>query len=155
MTGHGNSSSTAGETSRLSNTPNVGAGTGTGTSTGIGEERHTGHVGTDGPIGGARVAGVSSDNSHLGERSHHGDSSRPKVSSGAYDGNSEASIKSGVIGFTPGSGGQGHAALPSNNSAEDKLARNQVVGQGNTGTNTSSGLRNETVHEQPSTIPGK
>ncbi|KAF2622456.1 hypothetical protein BU25DRAFT_209006 [Macroventuria anomochaeta] len=155
MTGHGNTSSTTGETLRFSNSPNVGAGTGTGTSTstGLGEERHAGHVGTDGPIGGARVAGTPGDTSHLGDSSRHGDNSRPQVSSGAYDGNSEASIKSGVIGFAPGSGGQGHAALPSNSSAEDRLDRNQVVGQGNTGTNTGSGLRNETTHEQPGTFP--
>jgi hypothetical protein len=141
MTGHGNTSSTTGETPKFSNSPNVG------TSTGLGEERHAGHVGTDGPIGGARVAGPFGDDTRLE------DGSRPQVSSGAYNGNSEASIKSGVIGFTPGTAGQGHAALPTNNSAEDRLDRNQVVGQGNTGSNTASGLRNETIHEQPSTLP--
>ncbi|KAF1364372.1 hypothetical protein EJ07DRAFT_172374 [Lizonia empirigonia] len=137
MTEHGTTSSTSGETSGFSNNPNVGAGAGTATSTGLGEERHAGHVGTDGPIGGV----------HVGDAS--GDSSRPHVSSGAYDGNSEASIKSGVIGFTPGKVGQSHAALPSGNSAEDRLDRNQAVGQGNTG----SGLRNETFQEQPSVLP--
>ncbi|KAF9695509.1 hypothetical protein EKO04_006348 [Ascochyta lentis] len=150
MTGQGNPSSTTGETPRFSNTPNVGAGTGTGigtgTSTGLGEDRHAGHVGTDGPIGGAR------DSTHLGDSSRHSDN-RPQVSSGAYNGNSEASIKSGVIGFSPGSGGQGHAAMPTNNAAEDRLDRNQIVGQGNTGTNAGSGLRSETIHEQPSTLP--
>lgn len=145
MTGHGgNASSTAGEASRFSNNPTAGAGT----TTGLGEERHAGHAGTDGPIGGARVAGTSGDDSQL-------DSSRPHVSSGAYNGNSEASIKSGVIGFSPGSSGQGHAALPSNNAAEDRLDRNQIVGQGNAGTNTGSGLRNETIQEQSSTLPGR
>ena len=147
MTGHGNTSSTTG--------------TGTGTSTSLGGERHAGHTGTDGPIGGARVAGATGDNtslgdsSRLGDDSRHGGNTRPAVSSGTYDGNSEASIKSGVIGFAPGSGGQGHAALPSSNSAEDRLDRNQVVGQGTTGTNTGSGLRNETIPEQPSTLPGR
>ncbi|KAL1645130.1 hypothetical protein SLS61_008453 [Didymella pomorum] len=83
-----------------------------------------------------------------------GDSTRPQVGSGAYDGNSEASIKSGIIGFTPGQAGQGHAALPNNSTVEDKLDRNQVVGQGVTGANTSSGLRNEvSTSEQPSVIP--
>lgn len=128
MTGHNTS-----ETPRFSNTPNVGAGTGTGTSTSTG-------------LG---------DNSHLGDSARHGDSLRPQVNSGVYDGNSDASIKSGVIGFAPGEGGQEHAALPSNSSAEDRLDRNQVVGQGNTGTNTGSGLRNEVPHEQPSTLPGR
>lgn len=152
MTGHGNTSTT-GETPKFSNTPNVGAGTGTGTSTstGLGTDRH---VGIDEPIGGARVGGTSGDNSHLGDSSRLGDNTRPQVSSGAYNGNSEASIKSGVIGFTPGQGGQGHAALPSNTSVEDKLDRNQIVGQGTTSANTSSGLRNET-NEQPSVIPGR
>ena len=85
-----------------------------------------------------------------------GDSVRPQVSSGAYDGNSEASIKSGIIGFTPGQAGQGHAALPNNSTVEDKLDRNQVVGQGVTGANTSSGLKNEiSTGEQPSVIPGR
>jgi hypothetical protein len=85
-----------------------------------------------------------------------GDSTRPQVGSGAYDGNSEASIKSGIIGFTPGQAGQGHAALPNNSTVEDKLDRNQVVGQGVTGANTSSGLRNEvSTSEQPSVIPGR
>lgn len=147
MTGHGSTSSTTG--------------TGIGELTGLGGERHSGHAGTDGPIGGAHVAGASGDKSTLGDSfrvgdsSRHGDNARPAVSSGTYDGNSEASIKSGVIGFTPGSGGQDHAALPSSNSAEDTLDRNQVVGQGTTGTNTSSGLGNETIAEQPSTLPGR
>jgi hypothetical protein len=147
MTGHGNTSSTTG--------------TGTSAPTGSGGERHAGHAGTDGPIGGARVAGASDDNSTLGDSSRvedssrHGDNARPAVSSGTYDGNSDASIKSGVIGFTPGSGGQGHAALPSSKSAENRLDRNQVVGQGTTGTPTSSGLGNETIAEQPSTLPGR
>ena len=132
MTGHDNTSSTTGETPRFSNTPNVGAGT----STGLGEERHAG------------------DDSHLSDRSRVGDGSRPHVSGGAYNGNSEASIKSGVIGFNPSHAGRSHAALPSNNAAEDRLDRNQIVGQGNTGTNTGSGLRNETIPEHPGTVPG-
>ncbi|KAJ4331635.1 hypothetical protein N0V95_009847 [Ascochyta clinopodiicola] len=148
MTGHGNSS----------NTHNVVAGTGTrtgtGTSSGLAEDRHAGHVGTDGPIGGARVAGASADHTNQMDSSRHSDS-RPHVGGGAYDGNSEASIKSGVIGFTPGSDAQGHAALPPNNAAEDRLDRNQIVGQGTTGTNTGSGLRNETTHEQPSVLPDR
>lgn len=116
----GHGTSTTGETPRFSNSPNVGAGTGTATSTG------------------------------LGDSSRVGDSARPLVNSGAYDGNSEASIKSGVIGFTPGQAGQGHAALPNNSTVEDKLDRNQVVGQGGTG------LRNEvSTNEQPSVIPGR
>lgn len=141
MTGHG-----------TSNTANVGAGTGMATSTGLGEDRH---AGTAGPIGGTRAGGASGDSSHF-EDSRVGDSTRPHVSSGAYDGNSEASIKSGVIGFTPGQAGQGHAALPNNNPVEDKLDRNQIVGQGTSGANTSSGLRQEvTTNEQPSVIPGR
>lgn len=127
MTGHG--TSTTGETPEYSNSPNVGTVTGTTTSTGLGGDRH---VATE------------------------GDSARPQVSSGAYDGNSEASIKSGIIGFTPGQAGQGHAALPNSNTVEDKLDRNQVVGQGPASANTSSGLRNEvSVNEQPSVIPGR
>lgn len=154
MTGHSNPSSATGGTST------VGAGTGTGlgtsTATGLGGERHAGNVGTDGPIGGARVAGTSGDSSHVGDSARHDDGAqRPHVSSGTYDGNSEASIKSGVIGFTPGQAGQGHAALPNNSSVEDKLDRNQIVGQGNAGTNSSSALRNEVSHEQPSTLPGR
>ncbi|KAF1923197.1 uncharacterized protein M421DRAFT_9842 [Didymella exigua CBS 183.55] len=132
-----------GETPKFSNTPNVGAGTGTTTSTGLGEDRQ------------ARVSGGrSSDSSQLADRSHAGSNTRPQVSSGAYDGASEASIKSGVIGFTPGQDGQGHAALPSNTSVEDKLQRSHIVGAGTIGANTSSGLRNEgTTKEQPSVIP--
>ena len=153
MVGHNITSSTASETPRFSNTPNVGADT----STIPGEKRYAGHVGTEGPIGG----GTSGDSTHLGgsshvgDSSHHGDSLRPKASSGAYDGISEASIKSGVIGFTPSSGGQDHAALPINNSAEGNLEPNQVVGQGNIGENPGSGFRNETVQEQPSILPGR
>lgn len=118
---------------------------------------NTPHVGTDGPIGGARVAGTSDNTSHIGDGARSGDSdiSRPQVSSGAYDGNSEASIKSGVIGFSPGSAGQQHAARPGNSSLEDGLERSHVVGEGNAGTNTSSGLRNEVAHEQPSVLPGR
>jgi hypothetical protein len=185
MTGHGNTSSTTGEPPKFSNTPNVSAGTGTGTGTGtdtgtdtgLGEQRHAGHIGTDGPIGGPRVAGTSEDSSHHGnnsrlgdnsglgdnsrledsshlrDNSQYGDGTRPHVSSGTYDGNSDASIKSGVIGFTTGSGGQGHAALPTSNVAEDRLDRNHIVGQGSTGSNTGSGLRNETINEQQSTLP--
>jgi len=81
---------------------------------------------------------------------------RPHVSSGTYDGNSEASIKSGVIGFTPGQAGQAHAALPDNNPVEDKLHRDHIVGEGIAGTNTnsgSSGLRNELSQDQPSVLP--
>lgn len=148
MTGHG--TDTAGQTPKFSNTPTVGTGTGTTTSTGLSEGRH---AGTGGPIG---AGGIASGNSQLGDRSHLGDSTRPQVSGGAYDGNSEASIKSGVIGFTPGQAGQGHAALPSNSTVEDKLERSHVLGQGTTGANTSSGLRNEaTTNEQPSVIPGR
>lgn len=83
---------------------------------------------------------------------------RPHVSSGTYDGNSEASIKSGVIGFTPGQAGQAHAALPDNNPVEDRLHRDHIVGEGNAGTNTnsgSSGLRNELSQDQPSVLPGR
>ena len=150
-TGHNITSSTTNETPKFSNTPNVA----TGTSAVPGEERHAGHVSAGGPIGGARVAGTSDDNTHLGGGSHLANSLRPKVNSGTYDGVSEASIKSGVIGFAPGSSSQGHAALPSNNSAEGSLRPNQVVGQGSIGTNTGSGLRNETVQEQPSILPGR
>ncbi|KZM24692.1 uncharacterized protein EKO05_0007096 [Ascochyta rabiei] len=156
MTAHGNSSATAGETPRFSNTPNVGAtartGTGTDTSSGLAEDSHAGHVGTDGPMGGARVAGASGNHTNQMDSARHSDS-RPHVSGGTYDGNSEASIKSGVIGFTPGSGAQGHAALPPINAAEGKLDRDQLVGQGTTDTNTGAGLRNETIREQPSTLP--
>lgn len=127
-------------------------GHGTTTSTGLGGDRY---VGTEGPIGGARVGSTSGDNT-LGDSSRVGDSARPQVSSGAYDGNSEASIKSGVIGFTPGQAGQGHAALPNSSTVEDKLDRNQIVGQGPAGANTGSELRNEvSANEQPSVIPGR
>lgn len=151
MTGHG--TSTTGESPKFPNSPNVGSGTGTTSSTGLGGDKH---VGTEGPIGGARVGGTSGDTTRVGDSSQVGVTARPQVSSGAYDGNSEASIKSGVIGFTPGQAGQGHAALPNNSTFEDKLDRNQVVGQGATGANTSSGLRNEvSTNEQPSVIPGR
>ena len=120
------------------------------TSTALGGDRP---IGTDGPIGGARVGGTPGNSSHLEDSSRGGDSTRPQVSSGAYDGDSEASIKSGVIGFTPGQAGQGHAALPSNTTVQDKLNRDQVVGQATT---SSSGLRNEvTTKDQPSVLPGR
>lgn len=151
MTGHGNTSSTTGQTSN----PGAGAGVGSSPSTGLSGETHTGNVGTDGSIGGSRLTGATGNDSHIVDSTRHGESVRPNVSSGTYDGNSEASIKSGVIGFTPGQAGQGHAALPNNSSVEDSLNRDHVVGQGNTGANTSSGLRNEVAQEQPSTLPGR
>lgn len=149
--GHNTTSSTTNETPKFSNTPNIGAGT----STVPGEERHADHVGADGPIASTHVAGASGGDTHLGGSSHLGDSLRPKASSGTRDDISEASIKSGVIGFTPDSSNQGHAALPHNSSAEGSLQHNQVVGQGDIGTYTGSGLRNETVQKQPSVLPGR
>lgn len=93
--------------------------------------------------------------STTGHDARHNETVRPQVSSGTYDGNSEASIKSGVIGFTPGQAGQGHAALPNSSPVDDRLTRDHIVGQGNTGTTSSSGLKNEIPQEQPSTIPGR
>ncbi|KAF2999468.1 hypothetical protein E8E13_008283 [Curvularia kusanoi] len=127
MTGHGKTTSTTGENTT------VGAGTGIG-------GQHVGNTATEGRIG---------DSSHIGD----GAVQRPHVTSGTYDGNSEASIKSGVIGFSPGQAGQEHAALLNNSPVEDKLSRDQVVGQGAAGTNNSSGLRNEVTQDQPSVLP--
>lgn len=138
MTGHGKTTSTTGENTT------VGAGTGIG-------GQHVGNTASEGPIGDTRVAGTTGDSSHIGD----GAAQRPHVTSGTYDGNSEASIKSGVIGFSPGQAGQEHAALPNNSPVEDKLSRDQVVGQGAAGTNTSSGLRNEVSQDQPSVLPGR
>ncbi|KAH9870145.1 hypothetical protein J1614_007067 [Plenodomus biglobosus] len=55
---------------------------------------------------------------------------------------STASIKSGVIGFGPGE--QGHAALPTYNSAEQNLSRDQVVGGGDLGSSEGQGLQSNT-----------
>lgn len=55
---------------------------------------------------------------------------------------STASIKSGVIGFGPGE--QGHAALPTHNSAEQNLSRDQVVGGGDLGSAEGQGLQSNT-----------
>lgn len=74
-----------------------------------------------------------------GTHSTTSDSVRPGTSTltsgNANDGFSQASIKSGVIGF--GGMGQEHAAMPSrNNPAEKTLDHNQVVGGGNTTADT-------------------
>lgn len=70
-----------------------------------------------------------------GQSTFAGESARPDVNPrGAghiHEGLSEASIKSGIIGFGTGQN-QEHAALPSHN-PESELNRNQIVGGGNTG----------------------
>lgn len=70
---------------------------------------------------GTTSAGQTGLSSSLGASDNLRESGRPSTLSAAHghEGMSQASIKSGVIGF--GSGEQGHAALPSNN---------QIVGGG-------------------------
>jgi hypothetical protein len=100
----------------------------TGTSTGLG---HTEHTGTEGFLGGHNAAA---------------DHSVRPGAPGA--GVSEASIKSGVIGFGAGER-QEHAALPTHQNLEANLDRNQVVGGGN----MASGPTIADTSEQPSTLP--
>jgi hypothetical protein len=99
----------------------------TGTSTGLG---HTEHMGTGGSLGDHSV--------------------RPGApgAGNMHEGISEASIKSGVIGFGTGER-QEHAALSSRQNPEAGLDRNQVVGGGN----MAPGPTTADTSEQPSTLP--
>jgi hypothetical protein len=85
-----------------------------------------------------------------GQSTFAGESARPDVNiRGAghtHEGLSEASIKSGIIGFDSGQR-QEHAALPSHN-PESELNRNQIVGGGNTG----QGPTTADTTSQPSTL---
>ncbi|KAH9872261.1 hypothetical protein IAQ61_005096 [Plenodomus lingam] len=64
---------------------------------------------------------------------------------------STASIKSGVIGFGPGE--QGHAALPTQNSIEQNLSPDHVVGGGNLGNSQGNGLDQNTTIGSTSQSP--
>ncbi|KAF2845944.1 hypothetical protein T440DRAFT_252540 [Plenodomus tracheiphilus IPT5] len=85
-----------------------------------------------------------------GDNNKHGQSDTSAVATGEHRPNvktsgtemSTASIKSGVIGFGPGE--QGHAALPTNNSAEHNLSRDHVVGGGDLGRSEGHGLQSST-----------
>ncbi|KAH7081033.1 hypothetical protein FB567DRAFT_532330 [Paraphoma chrysanthemicola] len=105
--------------------------------------------------GASTSAGQTGASTGLGHTEHGqsaglGDSSRPNVNpTGAghmHEGMSEASIKSGVIGFGA-SERQEHAALSSRN-ADSSLNRDQILGGGNTGT----GPTVTDPADQPSTI---
>lgn len=88
------------------------------------------------------TAGQTGLSSGLGKSDNLHESDRPSTltSTHGHEAMSQASIKSGVIGF--GSGEQGHAALPSNNQAESNLQHNQIVGGGDStlGTSAQSGV---------------
>jgi len=108
---------------------------------------HT-HMGTDGQIGSAGQYGTAGHHGAAGQHSvpaASGDSPRPEASpitGDANNANSEASIKSGIIGFAPDGRGN-HAALPQQNDAEDRLRGDQIVGGG-------SGLKNELPNTESS-----
>ncbi|KAF2124885.1 hypothetical protein P153DRAFT_390353 [Dothidotthia symphoricarpi CBS 119687] len=109
------------------------------------------HFGTDGPIGSAYTPNTSStqqsypsSSTSSGPTANLHSNVRPQAPQSAV---SEASIKSGVIGFGP-SGKQGHAALPHDNSAENNLNRDQILGSGNAG-----GVTGEQSSMQPTTLP--
>ena len=105
-------------------------------------------MGTDGQIGSAGQYGTAGHHGAAGQHSvpaASGDSPRPEASpitGDANNANSEASIKSGIIGFAPDGRGN-HAALPQQNDAEDRLRGDQIVGGG-------SGLKNELPNTESS-----
>ena len=105
------------------------------TSTGLG---HTQHTGTGGPTGSHGTVA--------------GENTRPDVNPrGAghtHAGMSEASIKSGVIGFGGAGQRQEHAAMSSQQNPESDLNRNQILGGGN----TARGPTTADTAEQPSTL---
>ena len=83
------------------------------------------HVGTDGPIGTATERPLANRSAPFAGAQRpdaypHGHNQEPSV----------ASIKSGVIGFGDH---QGHAAMPTHDTAERSLAQDRVVGGGNLG----------------------
>jgi len=84
-------------------------------------------VGQTGTSTGLETTGQSGLN-RLTESHEAGHSVRPH----ATEGISEASIKSGVIGFGPGQR-QGHAARPTEDPIEEGLEHDQILGGGNTG----------------------
>jgi len=101
----------------------------TGTTTGLGQSEYRGN---DVPIGGHSAA--------------TGNTSRP--GGHMQEGISEASIKSGVIGFGGSGAPQGHAALSTHNNPEANLDRNQIVGGGN----MASGPNTSDTTNQPSAL---
>jgi hypothetical protein len=107
----------------------------TGTSTGPG---HTEHQGTESTLGG-----------HSALAGHNVRPGAPGAGN-MHDGISEASIKSGVIGFGTGER-QEHAVLSSHQNPEANLDRNQVVGGGSMAPDATIAE----TSEQPSVIPGR
>jgi hypothetical protein len=107
----------------------------TGTSTGLG---HTEHTGTEGTLGGHNA---------LADQSV-----RPGApgAGNMHEGMSQASIKSGVIGFGTGER-QEHAALSSRQNPEANLDRNQIVGGGSMAPGATVGE----TSQQPSVLPGR
>jgi hypothetical protein len=97
-------------TSAGQTTASTGLGQTSGTSTGLGQ---TEYRGTEAPLA-----------------SHSAATSTGPGPGHMHEGMSEASIKSGVIGFGAGER-QGHAALPQHQNPEADLDRNQIVGGGN------------------------
>jgi hypothetical protein len=67
-----------------------------------------------------------------------------------HEGMSQASIKSGVIGFGTGER-QEHAALSSRQNPEANLDRNQIVGGGS----MAPGATVSETSQQPSVLPGR
>jgi hypothetical protein len=63
----------------------------------------------------------------------YNDNNRPSVNPSLHQGLSEASIKSGVIGYGAGER-QGHAAPPTHEPIQEELGRDQILGGGNAGT---------------------
>jgi hypothetical protein len=107
----------------------------TDTTTGLG---HTEHTGTEGTLAGhSAVAGQSVRPGALGAGNMH-------------EGMSQASIKSGVIGFGTGER-QEHAALSSRQNPEANLDRNQIVGGGS----MAPGATVSETSQQPSVLPGR
>jgi hypothetical protein len=108
-------------------------------------------MGTDGQIGTTGQHSAPGQHSTTGQHSVpavSNDNHRPEASpvTGNFNSNSEASIKSGIIGFAPDGRGN-HAALPPHNAAEDRLRGDQIVGGGSIG----SGLKSELSNTESST----
>jgi hypothetical protein len=77
-----------------------------------------------------------------------GDNARP---SNLHEGISQASIKSGVIGFGPGQR-QGHAARPAEDPIEEGLEHDQVLGGGNTGRDPTTATQFGGASQAPRTL---
>jgi hypothetical protein len=110
-------STSAGQT-----TTSTGLGQTSGTSTGLDQ---TEHRGTEAPLVG-----------------HSAATSTGPGPGRMHEGMSEASIKSGVIGFGAGER-QGHAALSQHTNPEADLDRNQIVGGGNAPGPTTADTSNQ------------